>query len=123
MTQPLPWDAPLARVTLRKRVRDTSRAVYAERRQRDKAKSEAGQETREGQVLRLLAAFCNYKQAWPTALELLHFGLSRGERLFDANSVRPRITAMVSQGLVESAGKRTCAVSGKLVTVWRVVQR
>jgi 3-hydroxyisobutyrate dehydrogenase-like beta-hydroxyacid dehydrogenase len=81
----------------------------------------AGQETREGQVLRLLSAHWNATQRTPTALELLHWARARGEVLFDVNSIRPRITKLVDLGLVEaSPTKRRCAVSGKRVCTWRV---
>lgn len=106
-----------------KRVRQTSRAAYRDVRERDTAKAESGRETREGQVLRLLAAHWNATQTSPTALELLAWARGRGERLFDANSVRPRITKLVDLGLVESAGQRRCEQSGKVAHTWRVAQR
>jgi hypothetical protein len=56
----------------------------------------------------------------PTALELLRFIASQHpQHRFDANSVRPRLTEMHAQGWVEHSGKRTCAVTGKLVLTWR----
>lgn len=106
-----------------KRQRATARAVYAEQRTRDKAKAAAGQETREGQVLRLLAWHWNATQTSPSALELLAWARNKGEHLFDVNSLRPRITALAESGLVESAGKRACHISGKTVHAWRVVSR
>lgn len=123
MTQPSLLDAVIRDDRPRKRVRQTSRAVYAEQRAKDQAKADAGHEGREGQVLRLLAAYWNALQGSPTALELLQWATYRGEQLFDANSVRPRITALVDAGLVESAGKRRCQVSGKTVHTWRVRSR
>ena len=106
-----------------KRQRATARAVYAAQRARDETRRTAGQETREGQVLRLLAWHWNETQDSPTALELLAWARVKGETLFDVNSMRPRLTALVGDGLVESAGKRRCSVSGKTVHTWRVRQR
>lgn len=103
-----------------KRQRATARAIYALQRAVDRAKAEAGQETREGQALRLLAWHWNATQESPTALELLAWARAHGEHLFDINSLRPRLTALVESGLVESAGKRRCGVSGKTVHTWRV---
>jgi hypothetical protein len=103
-----------------KRQRSTARAVYAEQRARDEAKRAIGKETREGQVLRCLAWHWNENQASPTALELLTWMSDRGERVFDINGVRPRITALVEAGIVESAGQRKCSISGKRVHIWRV---
>lgn len=104
----------------RKRQRQTARAAYAVQRDRDRAKAAAGQETREGQVLRLLAGYWNALQSSPTALELIAWARARGEQVFDVNSVRPRLTALVEAGLVETAGKRPCRVSGVTVHTWRV---
>lgn len=103
-----------------KRQRSTARAVYARRRSEDQAKAAAGKETREGQVLRLLAWHWNATQTSPTALELLRWAREQGEVLFDVNSIRPRLNELVEQGLVESAGKRRCTVSGQTVHTWRV---
>lgn len=103
-----------------KRQRSTAKAVYARRRSEDQAKAAAGKETREGQILRLLAWHWNATQTSPTALELLRWARERGESLFDVNSLRPRVTSLVEAGLVESAGKRRCTVSGQTVHTWRV---
>jgi hypothetical protein len=104
-----------------KRQRQTARTIYRDQRALDVARAAVGAETREGQVLRLLAAHWNATQRTPTALELLHWARGRGEVLFDVNSIRPRITKLVELGLVEeSPTKRHCAVSGKTVHTWRV---
>lgn len=104
-----------------KRQRQTAREVYSVRREQDKANAEAGHETREGQVLRLLAAHWNYTQCSPTARELFVWAVNvRKEQLDDINSIRPRITALVEAGLVEPRDKRRCAVSGKTVHTWAV---
>ena len=60
------------------------------------------------------------RQTSPTALELLDWARAQGETLFDINSLRPRLTALVEAGHVETAGKRRCRVSGKTVHTWRV---
>jgi hypothetical protein len=101
-----------------KRQRSTAREVYRQQRAVDVAKAEAGKETREGQVLRLLAWHFNATQISPTALELLAWARSKGEHLFDVNSLRPRLKELFDRGLVEPRGKRTCAVSGKTVHTW-----
>lgn len=123
MTQPTLLDDISRRERPWKRQRDTARAVYAAQREQDTAKAEQGQETRQGAILRLVAAYWNRHQQSPTALELLEWAKDRGERLFDINSLRPRLTELTLRGLIESAGKRHCHVSGKKVHAWRVVQR
>jgi len=117
--QPEPIETPAPKVW--KRQRQTAREVYRVRRAQDIAKAEAGQETREGQVLRLLAAHWNHTQHSPTARELFVWAVNvRGERLDDINSIRPRLTALVESRLVETRAKRRCAVSGKTVTTWAI---
>jgi sulfur relay (sulfurtransferase) DsrC/TusE family protein len=103
--------------------RSTARAAYARQRAQDEAKRQAGKETREGQVLRCLAAFWNRFQHSPTARELLAWMQRQGEPVDDVNSCRPRLTYLCERGLVEAAAKRKCAVSGVLVHTWRVVSR
>lgn len=114
-----PEPAPVVRV--HKRQRQTAREVYRVRRAEDVAKADAGKETREGQVLRLLAAHWNFTQCSPTARELFVWAVNvRKERLDDINSIRPRLTALLESGLVETRAKRPCAVSGKTVSTWAV---
>ena len=104
-----------------KRQRQTAREVYRVRRDEDITNAEAGKETREGQVLRLLAAHWNHTQCSPTARELFVWSVHvRKEPLDDINSVRPRLTALVECGLVETRAKRRCAVSGKTVNTWAI---
>lgn len=103
-----------------KRQRSTARETYRRQRAEDVAKAEAGKETREGQVLRCLAWHWNVTQSSPTALELLAWMRDKGEPVFDANSVRPRLTKLVQQGLVRPGTKRTCRVSGETVWTWKV---
>jgi len=103
-----------------KRQRQSAREVYRQQRAVDVTKAARGQETREGQVLRTLAAHWNATQRSPTALELLEWARARGERVFDVNSIRPRLNELVARGLVEPRAKRRCTVSGKTVWTWAV---
>ncbi len=103
-----------------KRQRQTAREVYRLKRAEDQAKAKAGAETRQGQVLRLLAWHWNQTQVSPTALELLAWAREKGERLFDVNSIRPRLRELVESGLVEPRAKRRCVVSGMMVWTWAV---
>lgn len=120
MTQPSLLDAVVREERPRKLQRQTARAVYARQRDDDRAKAAAGKETREGQVLRCLAAWWNRYQTSPTALELLAWMRANGEPVFDANSVRPRLTRLTELGLVTPGEKRACRISGKFVHVWKV---
>lgn len=106
-----------------KRVRQTSRASYRRQRAIDVQKAKAGKETSRARVLRCLAAMWNATQVSPTAKELFRWMQGRGEAVREQNDVRPRLTELVEAGLVETAGKRICAVSGQTVYVWRVKQR
>lgn len=104
----------------RKRQRQTARASYAAQRATDEQRRQQGKETRQGQVLRCLAAYWNRYQESPTALELMREMRANGEPLFDANSVRPRITALCALGLVRANAARICRVSGQRVRTWIV---
>lgn len=86
----------------------------------DRVLESAGKETRRGRVLRILGWHWHVTQTSPTALELLVWGQTHGESLFDVNSVRPRLTELVGLGLVEPGTPRICKVSGQLVRTWRV---
>jgi hypothetical protein len=119
-TLSLPFDLPAPARRPHKRQRATAREVYRRQRSGDVAKASAGKETREDQVLRCLAAHWNATQVSPTALELLAWMRARGESVFDANSVRPRLTALVARGLVTPQTKRPCRVSGETVHTWAV---
>jgi len=101
-----------------KRQRQTAREVYRVQRAKDKKKAEQGQETRCGQVLRVLAWHWNVTQTSPTARELFEWATAKGERLDDINSIRPRLTKLRELGLVEIRGKRICEVSGLTVSTW-----
>lgn len=102
-----------------KRQRATSRAQHRRQRAIDVEKQVTGHgETRAAQVLRILDAFWNARQYSPTALELLEWGRERGERLFDVNSIRPRLHALVEKGLVTPGAKRKCRISGVIVHTW-----
>lgn len=103
-----------------KRQRQTAREVYRRQRADDTTRAAAGRETRKGQVLRCLAAYWNRFQVSPTALELLAWMLSSGERVRDVNDVRPKLHYLFKDGLVEPRAKRTCSVSGMTVWTWAV---
>lgn len=100
--------------------RTTAREVYRRQRAIDQARAVMGGETREGQVLRCLAAYWNRHQASPTARELLAWMHDQGEPVDDVNSVRPRINALVAHGLVEPRAKRPCRITKKTVWTWAV---
>jgi hypothetical protein len=110
-----------------KRQRATARQVYAEVRKVDKAKASRGEETRAGQVLRVLSWHWSATQQSPSAYELFNWARAKGEALFDINTVRPRLTELLGRGLVDvvrdGAGRpvlRLCEHSGKMVCTWVV---
>lgn len=75
---------------------------------------------RERAVLGALWHWCKVNAPrCPTAYELFEHMKARGEA-FDLNSVRPRLTELHDRGLVETAAKRKCAVSGKAALTWKV---
>lgn len=117
-----PLTSDVRPVKVWKRQRQTARAQYHRQRAIDEEKQVEGHqaETRCQQVLRILAAYWNAKNESPTALELLEFGRQRGERLFDVNSIRPRLFELVETNLIEARGKRKCRVSGVMVHTWAV---
>lgn len=103
----------------RRRVRAVSRQAYAEGRERFTG--------RRGAVLRLLAAFYNLYQTWPTSGELasaadlpLH-----GERLERLLYVRRGLSDLQRTGNVEAVpkGQRRCNVVGRLCETWRIPSR
>lgn len=118
-----PVTAEVRPVKVWKRQRSTAVAVHNRKRDEDKAKAAAGQETREAQVLRCINAYWNRFQRTPTALELLRWMKNKGERVFDVNSIRPRITKLVREGLAEKRMKRRCRVSGETVLTWGARER
>jgi len=104
-----------------KRQRQSAREIYRRKRDEDIVAAKQNEETREGMVLRCLAAHWNRYQESPTARELFAWMKARGERVDDINSVRPRLTKLVDElGLVEIAGKRVCRQSGEKVSTYRV---
>lgn len=102
--------------------RSTAKASYHRQRAIAEEQQTEGHkpETRSQQVLRILAAYWNKNQSSPTALELLEWGRRNDERLFDVNSVRPRLRELFEAGLIEARSKRKCRVSGVLVHTWSV---
>jgi hypothetical protein len=103
-----------------KAARQTSREVYRRQLASDKQLEASGKETRCGKVLRLLAGHWNRYQRSPTAYELFHYAIARGELLQDVNSIRPRLTELLASGLVWPHHKRRCAVTGKIAMTWSV---
>lgn len=117
-----PLTSDVRPVKVWKRQRQTARAQYHRQRAIDEEKQVEGHqaETRCQQVLRILAAYWNAKQHSPTALELLEWGRQKGERLFDVNSIRPRLRELFDAGLIDTRAKRKCSVSGVVVFTWAI---
>lgn len=103
-----------------KRARQTARAVYHVRRTQDSAAAAAGRETRQGAVLRLLAAFWNRHQFSPTSYELFVFTREHGALFRDIAALRPRLTELTQIGLIEPAAPRRCRITGEICRTWRV---
>lgn len=103
-----------------KRTRQTSRQVYRKRREMDRQLESHGRETSRGAVLRCLSAYWNYFQRSPTAYELWQWARARGERFRDVNAIRPRLTELIAEGLVEPRAKRPCGVTGTVAHTWAV---
>lgn len=104
-----------------KPVRQTARAQYHLRRDRDIAAAEHGRETGTGAVLRLLARHQNQREHGATAYELFQFALEVGERRWrDIAAFRPRLTELSRLGLIEPYVPRPCRVTGAVARTWRV---
>lgn len=108
----------------KKHVRDTSRAAYAEGLERFRG--------RKADVLRWLTVYWNNFREWPTSAELAHCGkvldTSSGFEGPDNRQVwilqtRRGLSDLQAVGVVESAGKRRCQVTGRECHVWRVASR
>jgi hypothetical protein len=56
----------------------------------------------------------------PTAYELFSVMQDNGDA-YDLNSVRPRLTALETKGLIEKGPKRACRITGKTAFTWRLV--
>lgn len=100
--------------------RKTSREVYRRRRGEDEAAAKVGRETRQGAVLRLLAAFWNRHQHSPTAYELLLFCQEHFAPFRDIAAFRPRLTELTRAGLIEPREARRCRVTGETARTWAV---
>ena len=124
MSQPSLLDLPPREPRTHRRVRETSIGAYAEARERLKG--------RKADVLRWLAAYYNWRNAWPTSAELAShitypfpadtdrlLYVRRGLADLSAESKQQTLALRV----VESCGSRRCTVSGRTCLVWRVVQR
>jgi hypothetical protein len=125
VTQPSLLDALVRSDRPRKRVRQTSRQVYAVGRRQF-----AG---RKATVLRWLAHYWNERQSSPTSGELLRFKLDRPVNddhvLMQGRDltwlllyVRRALSDLKASGVVECvpAGARVCAVTGETCETWRV---
>lgn len=113
MEPTLPFDKPPHYAE--KRVDEASRAAYS-----DLAPTLGERQTR---VLKALAAYIVREHGnKPTAYELLRF-MQGWVPSLDLNSVRPRLTELRKQGLVEKVGRRDCKVTGTSANEWDVTAR
>lgn len=72
-------------------------------------------ETREQAVIKALQR----EREAPTAYELYE-SMKRAGAVFDLNSVRPRLTALKTRGLVQRGAKRICRITQKRVYTWEI---
>lgn len=103
-----------------KRQRQTARQAERDRREQDRQAKARGKETRSARVLRVLSWHWHRTQKSPTAYELLHWARANGEFFFDINTIRPRLTELVEQGLVAPGTKRRCEVTQEVVHTWQI---
>ena len=116
MTQPSLLDLPPREPRKHRRVRETSIQAYAEARERLKG--------RKAFVLRVLGAYYNAFNAWPTSAELASAeDYERGEWTMFLLYIRRGLSDLCRDGLVESCGSRRCQVTGRTCLVWRVRSR
>jgi hypothetical protein len=73
-------------------------------------------------VLRALDAHIRLEGTKPTAYELLRF-MQRWVPALDLNDVRPRLTELKEQELVEKVGRRDCKVTQKSANEWALTDR
>ena len=108
----------------RVRVRETSKAAYADGRARFTG--------RRANVLRWLAHHFNARAAHPTSAELAHFAVEDSdfydETKFQVFSeavlyVRRGISDLQASGVIEPSVPRVCGVTGRMCHTWRVVSR
>ncbi len=104
------------REKIRKRVRQTSVAAYADGRERFTG--------RKANVLRWLAAYYNRFQDWPTSAELAaeidEHGYEGGNWTAHVLYMRRGLSDLQTSAVVEANGKRTCDVTGRVCETWRV---
>lgn len=55
--------------------------------------------------------------------ELTAREIAYGMGFDDLNAVKPRLSELKEQGLVEAISKKKCRVTGKTVAVWKVVEQ
>jgi hypothetical protein len=116
------YDVPPGEKRPWRRVRDTSRAAYADGRERFTG--------RKAFTLRVLAAYWHRFQAWPTSAELAaQDDMWAGDimRTWDAQLllIRRGLSDLQAAGVVEAVpqGQRRCRMTGRRCEVWRVVSR
>jgi len=104
----------------RRRVRETSKAAYADGRERFTG--------RRADALRWLAAFWNARQVNPTSGELTTWAFAEGSGQswdWTVLYVRRGLSDLKRTGVVEVVpqGKRPCRTTGSSCETWRVVSR
>lgn len=102
-----------------KRVRPTSRAIYAQMR------DDGTLGRRRDDVLRAVAAMRNKTGRWPTACEVQYWLAARGDIPNDGNPnhVKPRLTELADRGVLQRGPKRQSQVSGLCVLTWQITSR
>jgi hypothetical protein len=113
MTQPSLLELPAVRQKVHKRVRDTSKSVYAVGRERFTG--------RKGNVLRLLSSYWNRWQQSPTSAELTAWSCANSN-LSHLLYTRRGLSDLLLTGIIETVphGKRICRISGRLCETWRI---
>jgi len=116
MTQPSLLDVVQTQDKPRKRVRQVSSEGYAVVRDEE--------EKREQQCLRVLAAYRNRFQVWPTLKELTRWAYETGQiQADDPNIFRPRATKLVdTRGVCVYGTKRICRISGAKASPIQIVE-
>lgn len=112
MTQASLFDAPLPRETKRGRVPRSSVLAYRERPRSQRA----------AWVTAALTEWAGRDDMPPTSAELSANLFGERDDLWTLQ-VRRGLSDALALGLVEHAGERPCAVSGRTCVTWRVVAR
>jgi hypothetical protein len=112
----LPFTEPIKPHVSPKDVKDTSVDVYRQ------LNDDGTIDRRKRLVLESLDAHIR-ERGFPTARELHRSMQRQGLVSGDPNSIKPRITELKNDGLIEFADKRACAVTAKKVYVLKITQR